>query len=314
MRENAATFIEKLKDTGLAGVRFLAQKAPMILCLAAAGLVFLLVMAGAALFGGGKKSDAPKDEAQTAVQPASDAPVRSETPPVSESIEEETLPDPTEPPEPETGKFIYITFDDGPGRNTRRVLDILDQYHVRATFFTVGYFVDRYPETTAEIITRGQLIACHSYSHEFDQCYASSDAFMNELEKWKQAVLNSGEELPSRICIRFPGGSRTPNAKNCSDEIKKRLLAGGYRWFDWNAANCDKYPQGNTKNLPDAEYFWNSYVETVSPYDSRENPHVIFLMHDSVDATVDMLPRMIEDLLDRGYTFRTLDQHPDWNS
>ena len=304
---------DQLLENGKHLLQQYQRKSPILLCLAATGLVFLLIMGCVSLFGRGSSKPAGKSPEPALAERTlpQDPP---ETTPPSESTPEQTPPAVTEPEEPENGKYIYLTFDDGPGKNTERVLDILDQYHVRATFFTVGYFVDRYPEKTAAIISRGQLIACHSYSHEFSQCYASADAFMNELEKWKQAVLNSGESLPDRICIRFPGGSRTPNAKNCSDEIKKRLLAGGYRWFDWNAANCDKYPQGNTKNLPDSEYFWNSYVETVSPYDNRENPHVVFLMHDSVNATVDMLPRMIEDLLARGYTFRTLDQHPDWDS
>ena len=306
---------EKLKrffdEKAVPFIRTLAQKTPLVLCLAAAGLVFLLIAGGAALVGGIAKKAPAKDGTQAAVQRQNETPAPSgET---AEPTEDETLPEPTDPPEPENGKYIYLTFDDGPGRNTMEVLDILDRYGVKATFFTVGYYVDRYPETTAAIISRGQLIACHSYTHEYSQCYASADAFMEELEKWKQAVLNSGESLPDRICVRFPGGSRTPNAKNCSDAIKERLKAGGYRWFDWNAANCDKYPQGNTKKLSDAEYFWNSYVETTAPYDDMENPHVIFLTHDSVDETVKMLPRMIEDLLARGYTFRTLDQHPEWD-
>lgn len=91
--------------------------------------------------------------------------------------------------QPNTGgaKYIYLTFDDGPCENTYRVLDILDRYNVKATFFTVGYFVDRRPEIVRETVSRGHFVACHSYTHDFPTCYASADAFMKEIDKWAAA-------------------------------------------------------------------------------------------------------------------------------
>ena len=312
-------------------LRRLARRAPLVLCVLAIGAVYLLLSAFGV--GGGKAADDParmdasEHAAQQSSVPAeSTEPADASTEPVSTeavttepvttepvTTEPATTEAPTEPPTaaPE-GRAIYLTFDDGPGKNTEKVLGILDRYGVRATFFTVGYYVDRYPEIAAKITEHGQLIACHSYTHEYDQCYASADAFMEELEKWKLAVQNACGFVPERICVRFPGGSKTPNAKNCSDEIKRRLSAAGIHWFDWNAADSDKYPKGNTKNLPDEEYFWESYKQTIGWYADDPNAQVIFLTHDSENGTVAILPRMIEDLLDKGYTFKTLDQHPEW--
>ena len=242
---------------------------------------------------------------QTTETPTTEAP-QTTTTEVPQTTETPTTEAPATTQAQEEGRTIYLTFDDGPGKNTEKVLGILDRYGVRATFFTVGYYVDRYPETAAKITQQGSLIACHTYTHEYDQCYASVDAFFQEMEKWKTAVKNACGAVPERICVRFPGGSKTPNAKNVSDGIKERLEREGYHWFDWNAADNDKYPKGNVKNLPDAEYFWASYQETIGWYASKPNAQVIFLTHDSENGTVEILPRMIEDLLAKGYTFKKI--------
>ena len=223
-------------------------------------------------------------------------------------------PTPTPTPNPGGRRTIYLTFDDGPCANTRQVLDILDRYGVKATFFTVGYFVDRYPAIAAQIMDRGHLIACHTYSHDPNTCYASAQAFMNDVHQWEAAVIRACGRLPGRVCVRFPGGSTTASARNVRDQIFRLLREGGYRWFDWTAGDNDKWPAGNTDNLPIDEYLWQSYLTSINWHqNSASGAQVIFLSHDTEDATVRVLPRIIEDLIARGYEFRTLDQHPDWN-
>lgn len=223
----------------------------------------------------------------------------------------ETAP-PTPQPQYQPTRDIYLTFDDGPCKNTPRVLDILDQYGAKATFFTVGFFVDRYPEYAAEIVRRGNLIACHSYTHELDECYASADAFMAEVAHWRTAAENACGALPARICVRFPGGSTTPHADAVREDIFARLAAEHYRWFDWNAADNDKWQKGNTESLPDEQYFMQSYQTTIGQYRDLPETPVVFLMHDTENGTVNILPDILADLRERGYGFKTLDQHPDW--
>ncbi len=213
-----------------------------------------------------------------------------------------------------TTRTIYLTFDDGPGKYTYDVLDILDKCGVKATFFTIGYYVDHYPDQAKAIVDHGNLIACHSYTHDYDQCYASVDAFMNEVEQWKEAVQNATGTLPDRICIRFPGRSTTPNAKNVAAGIKSQIILKGYRWFDWNAANNDKYPKGNTKGLSQKDYFIDSYKQSMGWYANDESATVIFITHETEKTTVDTLEYMIKDALERGYKFKTLDHHPEWNN
>lgn len=215
--------------------------------------------------------------------------------------------------QPSGGKYIYLTFDDGPCSNTRRVIEILNRYGVKATFFTVGYFVDRNPDIAREIVSSGNLIACHSYTHDFSQCYASASAMLAEVDRWEQAVMNAVGHLPWRVCFRFPGGSYTAAARPHKDQIVNGLHQRGYEWFDWNAGNNDKWPAGNTEHLPFTEYLLESYRLSIKYMENRGVKHVIFLSHDTVNETVETLPYMIEDLLARGYEFRVLSQHPKWN-
>lgn len=247
------------------------------------------------------------------------APTSAPTPAPTPEPTPAPTPRPTATPVPtdpaDAGKrIIYLTFDDGPCQNTYQVLDILDSYGIKATFFTVGYFVDRHPEIVAETMSRGHLVACHTYTHDFNQCYASPQAFMNEVHRWEDAVRRATGTLPERVCVRFPGGSTTHAASGVRDAIFRLLHEGGYRWFDWNAGDNDKWPAGNTDNLPFDDYLYQSYLKSIGWYDHNPETQVIFLSHDTVDGTVRVLPRIIEDLIARGYEFRTLDQHPGWNA
>jgi peptidoglycan/xylan/chitin deacetylase (PgdA/CDA1 family) len=212
----------------------------------------------------------------------------------------------------ERGRIVYLTFDDGPCENTARVLEILEQYNVRATFFTVGRYVDKYPETAKQIVDAGQLIACHSYSHDYDKIYASADAFMKEVRKWEDAVQRACGALPERVCVRFPGGSSI--AKDTREDIIAALFEGTYRAFDWNAGNNDRWLSGNTTGMSTREWLEYSYNYSMNKFNNNTNASVIFILHDTSDLSVEMLPWMIEDLLARGYRFETLDNHTYWNA
>ena len=161
-------------------------------------------------------------------------------------------------------------------------------------------------------VDSGNLIACHTCTHDYEKCYASADAFIAETEKWKRSVQKTCGGVPPRLCVRFPGGSTTKYAADVRDDIIARLDASGYRWFDWNAADNDKWPKGNTKGLPDTEYFMQSYKECMGWFDETPDVPVVFLFHDTEEGSVEILPDILQDLINRGYNFRLLDEHPDW--
>lgn len=83
-------------------------------------------------------------------------------------------------------RVVYLTFDDGPGPYTEELLDILNKYNVKATFFVVGCseHLDLLPRIAAE----GHTIAAHSYSHNYKKIYASEEAYFDDLARVQQAI------------------------------------------------------------------------------------------------------------------------------
>ena len=79
-------------------------------------------------------------------------------------------------------KRIALTFDDGPHyKYTEEILDILKKYDVRATFFTVGTNVERFPELVQRELSEGHEVANHTYSHDYNFIYESPENFLLEI-------------------------------------------------------------------------------------------------------------------------------------
>ncbi len=191
-------------------------------------------------------------------------------------------------------KVAYLTFDDGPTANiTPKVLDILKEKNVKATFFTLGKMVASYPEMAKREAAEGHILANHSYSHEYKNIYASPQSLLSEIKKTEEVIVNTvGEESYTRV-FRFPGGSFEKRA-----ELKNALLDIDYVYLDWNALNGDAEGQ----NVP-VEKQMSNLKKSTQGMDS-----VVILMHDAAtkQTTVDALPQIIDYLKEQGYTFRTL--------
>lgn len=192
------------------------------------------------------------------------------------------------------GGEAYLTFDDGPSKNTPKILDILDQYGVKATFFVM--YNRGQDEYYRQIVERGHTIALHTYSHEYADIYKSQSAFFNDLDKISDHV----ESLTGvRATItRFPGGSsNTISRKHCAGimtALTKEVEARGYNYFDWNVDSGDADDTTVDKDV------------IVSNIKNRTHSYkrVFILMHDakSKTTTVEALPEIIEYLQSRGYT------------
>lgn len=192
-----------------------------------------------------------------------------------------------------TGGKAYLTFDDGPSKNTPKILDILDKYNVKATFFVI-YSKD-YTSTYKEIVERGHTLALHSYTHEYSKIYKSQTAYFDDLDKLNEYV--NGLTGVSPKIIRFPGGSsNTVSRKYCSGimtTLTKEVENRGYKYFDWNVDSGDA--DGNT--VP-ADTLVKNVKARLGSY-----PHACILMHDAhaKTTTVEALPRIIEYLQSCGY-------------
>lgn len=192
-------------------------------------------------------------------------------------------------------KIAYLTFDDGPYLSTYDVLDILDRYNVKATFFTTEVNGKRYYEETNtysydlynEYIKRGHTLANHTYTHGiFKGLYDSVDSFMDAVIKQEEHIKNLTNGYITNI-IRFPGGSAT--AGSLKYPIIEKLKERGYGWVDWTAHDGDG---GNLRSTNDA---WGTLKKSI------DNNIEVILFHDYCTITINMLPDIIEYLQGKGY-------------
>lgn len=210
-------------------------------------------------------------------------------------------------PVPATGKTVYLTFDDGPCSLTPEILDILDEYNVKATFFVVN---GKYNYLMKEIVDRGHKIGLHCYKHNYKTIYSSDEAYFNDLQKISDVV--EKETGVKADIIRFPGGGSNTISKKYSEGIMTRLTESvvekGYSYFDWNCYNGDA----------DGEKDVNKMVENCSQFPKKAEK-IVVLMHDNKEATVEALPLIIEFFKSCGMDFGVLSKdmeytnHPVYN-
>ena len=192
-------------------------------------------------------------------------------------------------------KIAYITFDDGPYYNTYNVFNILDQYGVKATFFTTNingeYCYDNEDANCwiryREYVERGHTIANHTYTHGiFRGLYNSADSFMDAVIRQEELIREQTGGYITNI-VRFPGGSGT--AKSLKQPIIERLRERGYGWVDWTAND------GDGGNLFSNNRAWELFTNSIN------NSIEVILFHDYSSVTTNMLPQMIEYLQNNGY-------------
>lgn len=195
-------------------------------------------------------------------------------------------------------KVAYLTFDDGPSKSvTPQILNILDQYNIKATFFVLGCNVDKNPDIVRQSYEKGHYIANHGYSHVYENIYASPQAVLDEFNRTEQSVRNAiGVQEYSGHIFRFPGGSMGKKYRMVKDEAKILLSNNDILCVDWNALTNDSVGK------PTAESIVNDLKTTVGTKNT-----VVILMHDtgSKQLTVDTLPQILDYLIEQGYTFRT---------
>jgi len=195
-------------------------------------------------------------------------------------------------------KIVYLTFDDGPSSNTKKILDILKKNNIKATFFVTGLNKE-YNYLIKRAEAEGHTIALHTYSHDYKKVYSSMDAYFKDLNKLEDMVKGLIGYSPKYI--RFPGGSSNTVSKEYKKKIMTRLtkevLNRGYQYYDWNCDSTDA--SGN--NVAVSELVKNATL-------SREyNINILFHDTDAKDTTVKALQKIINKYKKRGYEFRGID-------
>ena len=182
----------------------------------------------------------------------------------------------------EDSKKIAITFDDGPHPYyTEQLLDGLKERGVQATFFVTGMHAEEYPDVIKRMCDEGHLIGNHTYSH-IQLSSGNSDAFRQELIQTNEVIEElTGQEVQY---VRPPYGT-------WDKKFEKELNMFPVLWtidpLDWCSDNVACIVQNVT---------------------SRAKENAIILMHDEYKSTVTAAFQIIDELMEQGYEFVTVDE------
>ena len=202
------------------------------------------------------------------------------------------------PTDDTTTKKVYLTFDDGPGSQTGKILDILKKNHVKATFFVTGKEDTSSKKIYQRIVKEGHTLAMHSYSHIQDVIYDSQEAFEKDLKQINRCLYEA-TGVHTKF-YRFPGGSSTQNTslpiQNFIDVLKKNH----YLYLDWNVISPDINNANATK-----EQVVTGVMQGVDAYDTA-----VVLMYDVADKpmTVKALPSIIKQIKAKNYELLPVDE------
>ena len=176
---------------------------------------------------------------------------------------------------------IALTFDDGPHpHQTERILSILDEYQVKATFFMVGVNVQNYPDAARMVLSRGHEVGNHTFSHPLVAKLSQSDL---------EQEMSACEDVLEELCeyrphlFRPPEGALTASVSNCTEQGDYSLVLWSLDTRDWEVKNTQKI------------------VQTVL---SQVQAGDIILMHDYIGVgskTPEALSILLPELIARGY-------------
>lgn len=188
--------------------------------------------------------------------------------------------------EDENIRKVYLTFDDGPSSNTGRILDILAEYDVKATFFVVGKEEEEYQPLYKRIVEEGHTLAMHSYSHKYNEIYQSVESYSDDLSRLQEFLYDT-TGVWCRYC-RFPGGSSNQVSRVDMHELIAYLDEQDISYFDWNVSSGD----ASSAYISPENIIRNSTAQL------RNYKEAIILMHDASEkkSTVEALPELIETI------------------
>lgn len=248
------------------------------------------------------KVAASKGAAETVEVNNSETSSEGDTTAVPESETAQTVAETTATPESNPGpdeKVVYFTFDDGPWTGTPRLLDILDQYNIKACFFVTAQYMETEPlkNMLKQIKDRGHNVAVHSLTHNYKKIYASVDAFMSDYDAMDDLIFQATGEHSKML--RFPGGSNASYNKAIRPQLLQAVRDRGIVYFDWNSFDGDVEGKKGQELI-------DQTIKQVN-----ENTHSILLMHDmpSTAFVHDALPTIIERLKTDGYKFELLNEN-----
>lgn len=187
-------------------------------------------------------------------------------------------------------KSVYITFDDGPNSNTPKILDLLNKYDMKATFFLLENKINLYPEIVTRILNEGHSVGLHGQSHEKSVFYANDTSVLNEINSTRNTLLDKFGY--NTKLVRVPYGSK-PHLTNTQ---YSSLINSGYKIWDWNIDSTDTYQDANASSIAD---------NTLSKL--NKNGNSIILFHEK-QITVSSLSTILAYIKNNNYESKIITQ------
>ncbi len=217
---------------------------------------------------------------------------------VAQAKEKQTTMAPQTTEEPEAKK-VYLTFDDGPGTQTGKILDVLKDKGVKATFFVTGKEDAYSKKMYKRIVREGHTLGMHSYSHIYSQIYESEEAFRKDLKKLRKMLTRVTGVSP--VYYRFPGGSTNQNTNIPMQTFIDVLNEEQITYLDWNVISPDVKMEGASR-----KEIVKGILGDVSKYETS-----VVMLYDVADrpTTVKALPDIIDSLKKENYELLPVDEN-----
>ena len=177
--------------------------------------------------------------------------------------------------------MIALTFDDGPGQYTEELLDCLQKYDSKATFFMLGQNAEAYPDVVKKVKEAGMEIGNHTYDHE-NLTTLDTDGVINEISSTNNIVANAIGEEPT--LMRPPGGAYNEDVQNVSG---KPLIMWSIDTRDWATRSVEQTYNVTMDNAKDGS---------------------IVLIHDIHEPSVQASLKIIPDLVEKGFKLVTVSE------
>ena len=203
-----------------------------------------------------------------------------------------------------SNKIAYLTFDDGPSTNTEKILEILDKYNIKATFFVVGPEYKLKNDLLIKIVQSGHELAIHSYEHNYNYIYSSKENYLKDFYKclnWIKSITGITPKI-----YRFPGGSSNTIAnKELIKSIIQELNEQGFIHADWNVDTLDSYCKDDYSKII------KNALSSTKKNENNNHYYQTILMHDNKNkpSSIKALPILIEKFISYGYHFEVLKEN-----
>lgn len=190
-----------------------------------------------------------------------------------------------------TGKTVYLTFDDGPNKNTIEILNLLKKHNMKATFFLLEDRINTYPDIVMRIFNEGHSIGLHGQSHEKTVFYANDSSALSEMKSTNHTIKELiGIDIK---LVRVPYGSKP----HLTEPQYNSLVNYGYKVWDWNIDSTDTCKNTNVNSI---------ISNTLSNLSSSKSSVILF--HDK-QITVKALPNILTYLQNNGYECKPINKN-----